>query len=86
MSRIQRDRGKDSSFIVIGYIQLSPSKKSLKIIMAKDHYYVSVRDVEKCLRQPKFSAQIVRVKTKPVDDRHVREPMFLVPKHDGVKK
>jgi len=67
MATIEKDRGKVSTFVKCGYIQISGSKKSLKILVddpAKafvETYYVSIADIQKVLSQPSFSAQIVRV-------------------------
>lgn len=70
MSRLERDRGKVSDFEKAGYIQLSGSKKSLKILLDDPNeafektYYVSVADIHKALEQPSFAATIVRIKEK----------------------
>jgi len=66
MSRIAEDRGKVSDFEKAGYVQLSASKKSLKILLNDPAqafqytYYVSVADIHKVLEQPSFAAQIVK--------------------------
>jgi hypothetical protein len=66
MSRIAEDRGKVSDFEKAGYVQLSPSRKSLKILLDDPAqafqytYYVSVADIHKALEQPSFAAQIVK--------------------------
>ena len=66
MSRLERDRGKLSDFEKCGYIQLSGSKKSLKILLDDPTqafmrtYYVSVADIHKALEQPSFAATIVK--------------------------
>jgi len=66
MSRLQADRGKVSDFEKAGYIQLSASKKSLKILLDDPAqafqytYYVSVADIHKALEQPNFAATIVK--------------------------
>jgi hypothetical protein len=51
-----------SGFEKAGRIELSGSGKSLKIILYKRVFYVSVVDVQKAIREPKFSATIVKVK------------------------
>jgi len=57
-----------SDFEKVGTIQLSGSKRSLKILIEdpnrvlEDVYFVSVRDVQMVLREPKKAAQIVKVK------------------------
>jgi hypothetical protein len=72
------------AFEVVGYIQVSGSKRSLKIVLndklfdasnekpkrmaffkariLDNVFYVSLIDVERCIREPKFSAQVVKVK------------------------
>jgi len=66
MSRLAEDRGKVSDFEKAGYVQLSASKKSLKILLNDPAqafqytYYVSVADIHKVLEQPSFAAQIVK--------------------------
>ena len=66
MSRLERDRGKVSDFEKAGYVQLSPSKKSLKITVDDNDkafvetYYVGIGDIKKALEQPSFAATIVR--------------------------
>ena len=66
MSRLVRDRGKVSDFEKAGYIQLSASKKSLKILLDDPTqaftrtYYVGVADIHKALEQPSFAATIVK--------------------------
>ena len=66
MSRLAEDRGKVSDFEKAGYVQLSASKKSLKILLNDPDqafqytYYVSVADIHKVLEQPSFAAQIVK--------------------------
>jgi hypothetical protein len=66
MSRLERDRGKVSNFEKAGYIQLSASKKSLKILIDDpgkafiETYYVGLADIQKVLAQPSFAAQIVK--------------------------
>jgi len=68
MSRLERDRGKLSDFEKCGYIQLSASKKSLKILLDDPSqaftrtYYVGVGDIHKVLEWPSFAATIVRIK------------------------
>jgi hypothetical protein len=66
MSRLEHDRGKVSDFEKAGYIQLSGSKKSLKILLDDPSqafirtYYVSIADIHKALEQPSFAATIVK--------------------------
>jgi len=66
MSRLANDRGKVSDFEKAGYIQLSASGKSLKILLDDpdkaftETYYVSVADIHKALEQPSFAATIVK--------------------------
>jgi len=66
MSRLVRDRGKVSDFEKCGYVQLSASKKSLKILLDDPSqaftriYYVGVADIHKVLEQPSFAATIVK--------------------------
>ena len=61
-----RDRGKVSDFEKCGYVQLSASKKSLKILLDDPSqaftriYYVGVVDIHKALEQPSFAATIVK--------------------------
>ena len=74
MSRISSDRGKLSDFEKCGYIQLSASKKSLKILLDDPTqafmrtYYVSVADIQKVLAQPSFAAQIVSIKQREASE------------------
>ena len=74
MSRLERDRGKLSDFEKCGYIQLSGSKKSLKILLDDPTqafmrtYYVSVADIQKVLAQPSFAAQIVSIKQREAEE------------------
>ena len=73
MSRLERDRGKVSDFEKAGYIQLSASKKSLKILLDDpdkaftDTYYVSIADIHKALEQPSFAATIVKRTDREVE-------------------
>ena len=66
MSRLERDRGKLSDFEKCGNVQLSASKKSLKILLYDPAqaftriYYVGVVDIHKVLEQPSFAATIVK--------------------------
>jgi len=66
MSSIERARGKTSDFEKCGYVQLSASKKSLKILLDDPSqaftriYYVGVADIHKVLEQPSFAATIVK--------------------------
>lgn len=54
------------AFEVVGYIQVSGSKRSLKIVLddriLDNVFYVSVVDVVRCIREPKFCAQVVKVR------------------------
>lgn len=50
-----------SDFEVAGYLTLSGSQRSLKITINGRAYYVSVADVQRALREPKFAAQVVCV-------------------------
>jgi hypothetical protein len=50
------------NFEKVGRIELSGSRKSLKIVLNDSVFYVSIADVQKVLREPKFSATIVKVK------------------------
>jgi len=74
MSRLVRDRGKVSDFEKAGYIQLSASKKSLKILLDDPTqaftrtYYVGVADIHKVLEQPSFAAQIVSIKQREASE------------------
>jgi len=74
MSRLERDRGKLSDFEKCGYIQLSGSKKSLKILLDDPTqaftrtYYVGVADIHKVLEQPSFAAQIVSIKQREASE------------------
>jgi len=74
MSRLERDRGKLSDFEKCGYIQLSNSRKSLKILLDDPTqaftrtYYVSVADIQKVLAQPSFAAQIVSIKQREAEE------------------
>jgi len=73
MSRLERDRGKLSDFEKCGYIQLSASKKSLKILLDDPAqaftrtYYVGVADIHKVLEQPSFAATIVKRTDREVE-------------------
>ena len=51
-----------SDFERVGYLVLSGSRKSLKIEVAGHIYYVAVADVQRVLREPKFAAQVLKVK------------------------
>jgi len=74
MSRLERDRGKVSDFEKAGYVQLSPSKKSLKITVDDNDkafvetYYVGIGDIHKALAQPSFAATIVKRIDKEVSE------------------
>jgi len=71
MSRLERDRGKVSDFEKAGIIELSSSRKSLKIVIDDPHhafsetYYVGIGDIQTVLREPGKVATIVK--------RHDRE-------------
>jgi len=75
MSRIQEDRSKVSSFEKAGTIELSGSRKSLKITIDdmdhafKEIYYVSIHDVQTVLQQPKKVTTIVKVKSLNGEDK-----------------
>ena len=66
MSRLAEDRGKVSSFVKSGTIELSGSRKSLKIFIDdpdhafSDTYYVAVHDIQTVLAQPSKVAAIVK--------------------------
>jgi len=65
---------KASDFEKCGYVQLSASKKSVKILLDDPSqaftrtYYVSVRDIQKALSQPLFAATIVRPLEKEAEE------------------
>jgi hypothetical protein len=51
---------------VVGRVELSGSKRSLKIVLddriLDNVFYVSLIDVQRCIKEPKFAAQVVKVK------------------------
>ena len=51
---------------VVGYVTLSGSQRSLKIVLddriLDNVFYVSLIDVERCIKEPKFAAQVVKVR------------------------
>jgi len=66
MSRLQTDRGKVSDFLKVGTIELSSSRKSLKIIIDdpnhafQETYYVGISEIQTVLQQPSKVATIVK--------------------------
>ena len=67
LSRLQKD-SHATEFVNAGTVQLSASKKSLKILVDdpdkafSDVYFVGLGDVQKAINEPKFAARIVKVK------------------------
>jgi len=55
-----------SAFEPVGVVYLAGSRKSLKIKIGKERYFVLVRDIRRALSNPRFHAEIYQaVRTLP---------------------